>query len=177
MGKSIRTPNFISVRSRIFLILLSFLTQPSLDAQSIVHGGFLSFTITDSLQSNGGGSILYSDTQSDCIKLQGGLVFGKSEIFDKAGIFGEMCIESHKITNLKLYPNPGIGEYFIEGNEITSINVTNCLGQKIKDLQYNAHESMRIILNLKEESEGTYFVKIYNLKNQEWIIPIIKMNQ
>lgn len=177
MAKSIPTPNSITVRSKVLFIFLCLLTQCTLQAQSIVHGGFLSFTISDSIQSNSGGSILYSDTQSDCIKLQGGLLFGKSEIFDKAGIFGEKCIESHQITQLKLYPNPGLGEYFVEGNDITSIHITNCLGQKIKELQYNPNESMRIEINLKNESEGTYFVKIYNLKNQEWVIPIIKMNQ
>ncbi len=145
-------------------------------AQTIIHGGFLSFILEDSFGSNGGGAILFSDTQSDCLTFQSGSIFGKSDIFNVSGHFKEKCFEQNQVTIFNLYPNPNLGLFYIEGQELRKYIITDNTGRIIKQKLLNAGPTMKIEINLFEESEGTYYIKIMNSKNQEFIYPIIKLN-
>lgn len=160
---------------KVFLFLLLFVSNKT-QAQSIVHGGFLSFILEDSNSSNGGGAILFSDTQSDCLTFQSGSVFGKSDLFNVSGHFKENCYEQNQFTNFKLYPNPNLGQFYIEGHELSNYIITDNTGRIIKQKLLTSVPKMKIEIDLFEESEGTYFIKILNSKNQECIYPIIKLN-
>jgi len=63
-----------------------------------------------------------------------------------------------EIPKTKIYPNPTTGIFTITGENIQSIEVTNIIGQVISQLSIKNNQSL--IVNLKEQPKGIYFVKI-----------------
>jgi hypothetical protein len=175
------TINSISVRNNcikaglIFLICLLFF--PKVQAQTLVFGGFSSFAITDSTMAgaNAGGAILSNDSRLRCLMVQGGSVFGQSEMYNKIGDFKETCREISKASGLKIYPNPGFGIYQIEG-KVNRIEVFDYTGKQIANIPSYDEAGQIKKINISSHAEGTYLFKIYQ---DDWIphvFSIIKLN-
>ena len=69
-------------------------------SQSLVYGGFASFSISESINANSGGSIVWQDSRTSCIMVQGGHVYGSTEMFNNSALFRETCKNVAPITGL-----------------------------------------------------------------------------
>jgi hypothetical protein len=146
-------------------------------AQTLVFGGFSSFAITDSTMAdaNAGGAILSNDSRLRCLMVQGGGVFGQSEMYNKIGDFKETCREISKTSGLKIYPNPGFGIYQIEG-EVYRIEVFDYTGKHIANIPSYDEAGQIIKINISSHAEGTYLFKIYQNDGIPHVFSIIKLN-
>jgi len=113
----------------------------------------------------GGAGIMYEVDQSDNIIWQynGG---GPAKAFryecEHTGIInllnnpcGVNISENENMNNISIYPNPSSGIFTIEGvNNNSSITIHNTYGQLIEN-SINGYE-----INLKDEPNGVYFVKV-----------------
>jgi hypothetical protein len=144
----------------------------------MVYGGFVSFALSDSLQSsaNGGGGVFAQDYKNTCIMLQAGPAIGKSELFNNSGMFNDYCLQKQSLSGIKIYPNPGYGKYTVEGKDIESFEVMNYLGQQIIRQENVVAESGVFDINIKESSEGNYYIKLYKNDGSVVVKPIIKIN-
>jgi hypothetical protein len=175
------TINSISVRNNCIKAGLSFslclILCFKLQSQTLVFGGFSSFAITDSTMAgaNAGGAILSNDSRLPCLMVQGGGVFGQSELYNKIGDFKETCRELSKESGLKIYPNPGFGIYQIEG-EVYRIEVFDYTGKHIANIPSYDEAGQIKKINISSHAEGTYLFKIYQNDGIPHVFSIIKLN-
>ena len=143
-------------------------------SQSIVYGGFASFSISESINANSGGSVVWQDSRTSCIMVQGGHVYGSTEMFNNTALFRETCKNVAPITDIKVYPNPGFGEYWVEGQNISSIEIFDNLGRQV--LSTNVRDNLnKIPISIRDQSEGNYFVKIIDTAGEQWVFSLIKL--
>lgn len=173
----IQMRNTITVRNKLllFAFLLIYLTHAR--AQTLVFGGFVSFAISDSLSANSGGAMVSQDTRMRCIMLQGGTVYGQSEMYNVSGTFKENCNDAQRMTELRVYPNPGFGEYWVEGQSIEKIEVFDNLGRLIKNMEVKekGENLWKTHITLMDQPEGNYFVKIRDSSGEQWVYLLIKL--
>jgi hypothetical protein len=74
--------------------------------------------------------------------------------------------------SLKIYPNPNNGIFTIDISEDRQIEITNVLGEKVRELQLVRGKNL---ITLDDQANGIYFVKILYEHGQE-VIKIIKEN-
>jgi hypothetical protein len=158
---------------KIFLFL--FLIQSVIGkSQTLVFGGFASFAISDSLNANSGGSFVWNDSRSSCIMLQGGNIYGNGEIYNKKEKFQETCKEPASFSIIKVYPNPGFGNYWIEGQNIQTIEILDNLGRLILSPKI-PNDLVKIPISIIDQAEGNYFVKIIDINGKQSTFSIIKL--
>ncbi len=175
----IQIPYFIFMRYRIFILILLFGSPNIIKAQSLVYGGFASFSITDTTfyASNAGGGIAYTDTITNCLMVYGGNVFGKGELFQKHGIFNDKCFEiKEKFFEIKIYPNPSNGIYWIEGKEIVLIVVFDHLGRKVISKNYLPNALLSDSIDITDVAVGNYYIQVQNTNGQSKVYSLIKIN-
>lgn len=175
MDPEIQTYKFIIVRNNIILIWLLLSTFTAVKAQTLVFGGFASFAISDSASANSGGAIVWQDSRTRCIMVQGGHIYGQSELYNAAGNFRENCIETPEVSDLRLYPNPGFGQYWLEGSGISGLEIYDNTGRFISSQHVVLSENQRINISLAGQSEGNYFVKVTGAEGLNRVFSIIKL--
>jgi hypothetical protein len=163
------------VRNNIILIGLLLSTFTAVKAQTLVFGGFASFAISDSASANSGGAIVWQDSRTRCIMVQGGHIYGQSELYNAAGNFRENCIEVPEVSDLRLYPNPGFGQYWLEGSGISGLEIYDNTGRFISSQHVVMSENQRINISLAGQSEGNYFVKVTGAEGLNRVFSIIKL--
>lgn len=124
---------------------------------------------------NAGGAMLSQDSRVSCIMVQGGLVFGQAEMYNKTGEFNETCREKSRVSGLKIYPNPGFGVYQIEG-EARKIEVLDYTGKQIANIPSYDEAGQIYKVNISSHAEGTYLFKIYHSDGNPYVFSIIKLN-
>jgi hypothetical protein len=143
-------------------------------SQSLIYGGFASFSISESIGANSGGSILWQDSRTSCIMVQGGHVYGSTEMFNNTVLFRETCKNISPTTDIKVYPNPGFGDYWVEGQNISSIEIFDNLGRQV--LSTNVRDNLfKIPISISDQPEGNYFVKILDNAGEQWVFSLIKL--
>jgi hypothetical protein len=158
---------------KIFLFL--FLIQSVVGkSQTLVFGGFASFAISDSLNANSGGSFVWNDSRTSCIMLQGGNIYGNVEIYNKKETFQETCKIPASFSIIKVYPNPGFGDYWVEGQNIQTIEILDNLGRLILSPKI-PNDLVKIPISIIDQAEGSYFVKIIDINGQQSTFSIIKL--
>ena len=175
MDPEIQTYKFIIVRNNIILIGLLLSTFTAVKAQTLVFGGFASFAISDSASANSGGAIVWQDSRTRCIMVQGGHIYGQSELYNAAGNFRENCIETPEVSDLRLYPNPGFGQYWLEGSGISGLEIYDNTGRFISSQHVVLSENQRINISLAGQSEGNYFVKVTGAEGLNRVFSIINL--
>jgi len=150
-------------------LLLSGVT--AVRAQTLVFGGFASFAISDSVNANSGGAI----SRTRCIMVQGGNVYGQSEMYNVTGTFREICNDAPRVTDIRVYPNPGFGKYWVEGKNVESIEVFDNVGRMVSTVSIKGENVWRTPILLTEQPEGNYFVKIRDTAGEQWVYSLIKL--
>jgi len=80
-------------------------------------------------------------------------------------VFVPMCINIEEINknDITIYPNPSFGEFIIEVDNISSIEIEDIAG---KQIEYSITDmKSKYIINLKTKEKGIFFVKIYANNN------------
>jgi len=154
-------------------LLLSGVT--AVRAQTLVFGGFASFAISDSVNANSGGAIVMQDSRTRCIMVQGGNVYGQSEMYNVTGTFREICNDAPRVTDIRVYPNPGFGKYWVEGKNVESIEVFDNVGRMVSTVSIKGENVWRTPILLTEQPEGNYFVKIRDTAGEQWVYSLIKL--
>jgi uncharacterized repeat protein (TIGR03803 family) len=77
---------------------------------------------------------------------------------------------SGNLWQYSVYPNPNVGEFFIETSNQTTVSVINALGQTVLTQELTAG---RTTINLNDQTKGVYFVQLKN-GNSTKIIKVIK---
>lgn len=174
-----RTPirNITTVRNKIVLGCLLLLFVSVAKAQTLVFGGFASFAISDSLNANSGGAIVAQDSRTRCLMVQGGHVFGQAEMYNVIGTFKEICNDAPRSTDIRVYPNPGFGNYWVEGKNIEKIDVFDNVGRMVSstELKEKGKSIWKTPIILTEHPEGNYFVKIRDTSGEQWVYSLIKL--
>ena len=65
-------------------------------------------------------------------------------------------------SNILIYPNPTNGLITVKGKEINNIEITNISGQVVYQFTNDNYLLNKILINLKEEPKGIYFIKFQN---------------
>jgi hypothetical protein len=166
---------FITVRNNIILLGLLLSMFSAVKAQSLVYGGFASFAIADSSSANSGGAIVCQDSRTRCIMVQGGHIFGQSELYNAASNFRENCIETPVVSDLRLYPNPGFGQYWLEGSGISGVEIYDNTGRLINSMDVELSDIQRISISIAAHAEGNYFVKVTGAEGLNRVFSVIKL--
>jgi hypothetical protein len=165
------------VRNKIVLSGLLLLFVSVAKAQTLVFGGFASFAITDSVNANSGGAIVAQDSRTRCLMVQGGHVFGQAEMYNVSSTFREICNDAPRATDIRVYPNPGFGNYWVEGKNIEKIEVFDNVGRMISstEVKINGENLWKTPIILTNQPEGNYFVKIRDTSGEQWVYSLIKL--
>ena len=134
-----------------------------LRSQSILGGGFVSVALADSNAGhNAGGMAMFQYERSTCLLVNGGMVFGQAELFNRQGLFREDCREfSENISaDIKVFPNPGIGLYQVLGTGIVSCSVSDQQGRLVLMPESWNPEQYKNIVDLRPFSEGLYHLHL-----------------
>lgn len=173
-------PCISSVRSKkLLLFLLLAGGHGLLKGQSILGGGFVSVALADSNAGhNAGGIPMFQHERSTCLLVNGGMVFGQSELFNRQGLFREDCREFSEETSseIKVFPNPGIGLYQVIGSGIISCSVSDQQGRIILMSQAWNPEQYRNTLDLRPFSEGLYHIQLTLHDGRFFTENLIKIN-
>lgn len=174
-----RTPirNTTTVLNKIVLSGLLLLFVSVAKAQTLVFGGFASFAITDSVNANSGGAFVSQDIRTRCLMVQGGHIYGQSEMYNVTGTFREICSDAPRSTDIRVYPNPGFGNYWVEGKDIEKIDVFDNVGRMVSstEVKEKGESIWKTPIILADQPEGNYFVKIRDTSGEQWVYSLIKL--
>ena len=95
-------------------------------------------------------SYTFTDTTTGCSNQDSTLI----KVYDPIGIDE---LESNKV---KLYPNPGTGNFVLTGTNLQSIHIKTLTGELVKEVEIKNHS--KVHLNLTGQAKGIYFVHIVN---------------
>ena len=167
--------NITTLRNKIILISLLLYGVTTVRAQTLVFGGFASFAISDSVNANSGGAIVMQDTRTRCIMLQSGNVYGQSQMYNVTGTFREICNDVPRATDIRVYPNPGFGKYWVEGKNVESIEVFDNVGRMVSTVNITGENVLRTPILITDQPEGNYFVKIRDTAGEQWVYSLINL--
>ena len=74
------------------------------------------------------------------------------------------------VDNINVRPNPAQDYFFIEGQNIVSVEVFNAVGQSVEKLEVRGNN---IKINTSKYNDGIYFVKILSLDNKMEIKKVV----
>lgn len=74
------------------------------------------------------------------------------------------------VENINVRPNPAQDYFFIEGQNIVSVEVFNAIGQNVEKLEVRSNN---VKINTSKYNEGIYFVKILSLDNKMEIKKVV----
>lgn len=179
MARKPSTPCISSVRNKLFVLGALMLFAGNLHGQSILFGGFVSVSVSDSLGShNAGGMPVFQQERSTCLLVNGGMVFGQTGLFERQGLFQEDCREftETRSMDIRIFPNPGLGLYRVQGLDILSCAVSDQHGRSVMLPQTWNPEQFEHSIDLRPFSEGLYYIHL-TLNNGEVITQnLIKIN-
>ena len=92
----------------------------------------------------------YTDSITGCTGIDSTLI----KVYDPIGIDE---IESQ---NIKLYPNPGTGDFVLMGTALESVRISTLDGELVKEVEIKNFQEVRF--SLKGQAKGTYLVHIIN---------------
>ncbi len=167
--------------NKVVFFLFVFFWGSMIQGQSIVSGGFISFSISqnnDSVYNNdAGGLAMFHNSYNKCLISQGGNIFGESKIFDKIGDFDDHCVQKREKLKISVYPNPSFGIFTIKGEAIGDIDIMDNLGRLVIKFKSNQPKSGEQIIDISNQTEGNYFMRVQNADGNFTIISIVKINQ
>ena len=75
-------------------------------------------------------------------------------------VYDPIGIDEIENSKIKLYPNPGTGDFVLSGTNLQSVQVKTLAGELVKEVAITNRNEVRF--NLKELARGTYLVQIVN---------------
>lgn len=95
-------------------------------------------------------------------------------MFNNTEIFRDTCKNDLPITDIKIYPNPGFGDYWVEGQGIYIIEIFDNLGRQV--LSTNVMDKLlKIPISIIDQPVGNYFIKIRDTACKQWVFSLIKL--
>ncbi len=167
------------MQNKLLVFSAFLLLAGKLHGQSILSGGFVSVGISDSLGGhNAGGMPVFQQKLSNCLLVNGGMVFGQSSLFDRQGSFQEDCREFTETSNadIRVFPNPGLGLYRAQGLGILSCAISDQHGRNVLMPQVWNPEQFEHSIDLRPFSEGLYYVHLTLSNGEIFTQNIIKIN-
>jgi hypothetical protein len=76
---------------------------------------------------------------------------------------------------LRLYPNPGFGQYWLEGSGISGVEIYDNTGRFIKSINVELSDIQRISISIAAHAEGNYFVKVTGAEGLNRVFSVIKL--
>ncbi|MCF8373574.1 MAG: T9SS type A sorting domain-containing protein [Bacteroidales bacterium] len=95
-------------------------------------------------------SYTYVDTFTGCSNQDSTLI----KVYEPLGI------DELETLKVKLYPNPGTGDFILTGTNLKTIQVKTLTGELVKDVEIKAPS--KVHFNLTGQAKGIYFVHIVN---------------
>ena len=92
----------------------------------------------------------YTDTITGCTGMDSTLI----KVYDPIGI------NEIEAQNIKLYPNPGTGDFVLTGTALESVRISSLDGELVKQLTITTPIEVRF--SLKGQAKGTYLLYIVN---------------
>ena len=92
----------------------------------------------------------YTDSITGCIGIDSTLI----KVYDPIGI------DEIETQNIKLYPNPGTGDFVLTGTALQSVRISTLDGELVKEVEIKNFQEVRF--SLKGQAKGTYLVHIIN---------------
>ena len=92
----------------------------------------------------------YTDTITGCTGMDSTLI----KVYDPIGI------DEIEAPNIKLYPNPGTGDFVLTGTALQSVRISTLDGELVKEVEIT--NPMEVRFSLKGQAKGTYLVHIIN---------------
>lgn len=179
MARKPSTPCIISVRNKRLVFGILLFLSGNINGQSILSGGFVSVSVSDSLGShNAGGMPVFQQERSTCLLVNGGMVFGQTGLFERQGLFQDDCREftETRSMDIRIFPNPGLGLYRVQGLDILSCDVSDQQGRSVMMPQTWNPEQFEHSIDLRPFSEGLYYIHL-TLSNGEVITQnLVKIN-
>ena len=74
------------------------------------------------------------------------------------------------VDNINVRPNPAQDYFFIEGQNIVSVEVFNAVGQSVEKLEVRGNN---VKINTSKYNDGIYFVKVFSLGNKMEINKVV----
>lgn len=82
-------------------------------------------------------------------------------------------VELNKLADIKIFPNPFTSEINIKNAEsVSSIVITNLVGQQLKQVNFSANESFTIQTN--ELGQGVYFIILKSVNGEKEVRKLVK---
>jgi predicted extracellular nuclease len=129
------------------------------------------YKTTDSIPKQDGGTTIYYKITAKDVK-----VSNTSEELSFTVTDETTAIISKQSLTLKVYPNPGKGQYSVEIDSKVAnsyrVAVFNTVGKMVYQKQFNDH-SVKQTINLTDQNDGIYFLKVTG-KNTNKVIKLIK---
>jgi hypothetical protein len=151
----------------------------NLRGQNLLSGGFVSVSLSDTLGNhNAGGMPVFQQERSICLQVNGGMVFGQSELFNRSDLFQEDCREFSELRNadIRVFPNPGKGHYRVQGLGVLSCAVTDQHGRSVLMPQVWNPEQLDHSIDLRPFSEGLYYIHLTMSNGAVFTQNLIKIN-
>ncbi|MEA3446011.1 MAG: T9SS type A sorting domain-containing protein, partial [Bacteroidota bacterium] len=79
-------------------------------------------------------------------------------------VYDPIGIEELENSKVKLFPNPGTGDFVLTGTNLQSVQIKTLAGKLIKEVVIK--DRSEIHFNLKGQAKGFYFVHIVNDNTQ-----------
>ena len=92
----------------------------------------------------------YTDTITGCTGMDSTLI----KVYDPIGI------NEIEAQNIKLYPNPGTGDFVLTGTALESVRISSLDGELVKQLTIT--NPIEVRFSLKGQAKGTYLLHILN---------------
>jgi hypothetical protein len=167
------------VQNKLLVFGVLLLLAERLEGQSILSGGFVSVSVSDSLGShNAGGMPVFLQERSTCLLVNGGMVFGQTGLFDRYGMFQEDCREFNETSSadIRIFPNPGLGLYRVQGLDILSCAVSDQHGRTVTIPQAWDPAQFEHSIDLRSFSEGLYYIHLTLSTGEVFTQNLIKIN-
>jgi hypothetical protein len=179
MARKPSTPYISSVQNKLLIFSALLLLAGKLQGQSILSGGFVSVSVSDSLGShNAGGMPVFQQERSNCLLVNGGMIFGQTGLFERQGLFQDDCREFTETRNMdiRVFPNPSLGLYRVQGMDILSCAVSDQSGRSVMLPQTLNPEQFEHSIDLRPFSEGLYYIHLTLSNGEIYTQNLIKIN-
>ncbi len=167
------------MRNNWLVLSVFLLLTINLRGQSLLSGGFVSVSLSDTLGShNAGGMPVFQQERSTCLQVNGGMVFGQSELFNRSDLFRDDCREfsESRSVDIRVFPNPGSGLYRVQGLGVLSCAVTDQHGRSVLMPQDWNPEQFDHSIDIRPFSEGLYYLHLTMSNGAVFTQNLIKIN-
>jgi hypothetical protein len=106
----------------------------------------------------------------------GGGIYGGSELFSNSKPFQESCKNDEIVQEIKVYPNPSFGEYWVEGQKLEYFEIFDNLGRQVMS-SFVRDKLFKTAISISDQPEGNYILKVVDIYGVQWVFSLIKLQE